>query len=124
MSAPYSVLLIDRPEHNAFALGWTPDTAMPGNISPGVICVFTGFLDHILAQQVDGASREETATAQSKQLAVLLAHELSHLVLGHTLEAYANSMLLWPYLQRMVVDGARSLLYPLTALLGPFVGDS
>lgn len=36
---------------------------------------------------------------------VLLAHELAHLLLSHTLESYTSSSLLIPTLSRLVVDG-------------------
>lgn len=52
--------------------------------------------------------------AQTRQLAVLLAHELAHLALSHTLESYASSSLLVPHLARLTSDGA-SFSLPLLA---------
>lgn len=43
--------------------------------------------------------------AQTKSLATLLSHEFAHLLLSHTLESYANTTLLIPYLQKMFSDG-------------------
>ena len=37
-------------------------------------------------------------------LAVLLAHELAHLVLSHTIESYASTTLLWPQLEKLGWD--------------------
>lgn len=42
---------------------------------------------------------------QTKALAVLLSHELAHLVLSHTLESYASTALLIPHLSKMFSDG-------------------
>jgi len=131
---PYTVLVIDRPETNAFSFGWQPDTEMPFGIKKGVVCVFTGFLDYILqtnppsllspAQLSGGQEAPPITEEQTKQLSVLLSHELSHLVLGHTLETYVTNILLWPQLQRIAVDVLRTITYPVTALFGPFFNDS
>lgn len=84
---------------------------------------------------------------QCKSLAVLLSHEVSHLILSHTLESYASMNLLVPHLSRLASDGPfrsssavegrgnlltflvqspvlRTLLYPVTAILGPFFNDA
>lgn len=61
---------------------------------------------------------------QCKSLAVLLSHEASHLILSHTLESYASMNLLVPHLSRLASDVIRSLLYPITAILGPFFNDA
>ncbi|GAA5874771.1 hypothetical protein JCM16303_002977 [Sporobolomyces ruberrimus] len=61
---------------------------------------------------------------QCKSLAVLLSHEASHLILSHTLESYASMNLLMPHLARLASDVLRTLLYPVTAILGPFINDA
>lgn len=61
---------------------------------------------------------------QCKSLAVLLSHEVSHLILSHTLESYASMNLLVPHLSRLASDVLRTLLYPVTAILGPFFNDA
>ncbi|GAA5947959.1 hypothetical protein JCM3765_007046 [Sporobolomyces pararoseus] len=61
---------------------------------------------------------------QCKSLAVLLSHEASHLILSHTLESYASMNLLVPHLSRLASDVLRTLLYPVTAILGPFFNDA
>ncbi|BGP25053.1 metalloendopeptidase [Rhodotorula toruloides] len=62
--------------------------------------------------------------AQTKALAVLLSHELAHLALSHTLESYASTNLLVPHLARLTTDVLRTILYPVTAILGPFINDA
>ncbi|KAJ8294321.1 hypothetical protein OF846_002858 [Rhodotorula toruloides] len=62
--------------------------------------------------------------AQTKALAVLLSHELAHLALSHTLESYASTSLLVPHLARLTTDVLRTILYPVTAILGPFINDA
>lgn len=42
---------------------------------------------------------------QTQSLAVLLSHELAHLVLSHTLESYASTSLLIPHLSKLGSDG-------------------
>ena len=139
----YAVLLVDRPEINAFSFGWAPHTDMHG-VSPGVIVVFTGFLDFVLGKndsiddtravktasatpaeecsmpnlpkpflpfkqlqkvQLDSSFSAQPTAEQTRALAVLLSHELSHLLLGHTMETYAKANLLWPQIRRIFVDG-------------------
>ncbi|GAA5833223.1 hypothetical protein JCM9279_001461 [Rhodotorula babjevae] len=118
----------------------------------GVIVVYTGFLDEILGRTAAPPPSSSTSTyehvspastastgdplrahlapttlptdAQTRQLAVLLAHELAHLALSHTLESYASSSLLVPHLARLTSDVLRTFLYPVTALLGPFINDA
>ncbi|GAA6020870.1 hypothetical protein JCM11491_000013 [Sporobolomyces phaffii] len=61
---------------------------------------------------------------QCRSLAVLLSHETAHLILSHTLESYASMNLLMPHLSRLASDVLRTLLYPVTAILGPFINDA
>ncbi|GAA5897964.1 hypothetical protein JCM8208_003204 [Rhodotorula glutinis] len=126
--------------------------AAAGRPRRGVIVVYTGFLDEILGRPASSASSSSTSAsaggssssastaadplrdhlapttlptdAQTRQLAVLLAHELAHLALSHTLESYASSSLLVPHLARLTSDVLRTFLYPVTALLGPFINDA
>ncbi|GAA5921672.1 hypothetical protein JCM3775_001758 [Rhodotorula graminis] len=160
----YDLLVVDRPDANAFSFGFGPDAQSVGSgqgpasaaaVRPrrGVIVVYTGFLDEILGRSTappalsssssasvhGSASSTVTAAdplrahlapttlptdAQTRQLAVLLAHELAHLALSHTLESYASSSLLVPHLARLTSDVLRTFLYPVTALLGPFINDA
>jgi len=111
----YTVLLVDRPDINAFSFGWPPGTKVPAGSSAGCIVVFTGLLDSIMQQDGTQISSSIPASSsdpsvlskflkalsasptpkpsvdptimpspeQTRQLAVLLSHELSHLLLGH-----------------------------------------
>ncbi|KAM0791585.1 hypothetical protein ACM66B_006029 [Microbotryomycetes sp. NB124-2] len=61
---------------------------------------------------------------QTQRLAVLLSHELAHLVLSHTLESYASTSLLFPHLSKLFGDMIRTFTFPFTAILGPFFNDA
>lgn len=123
----YDLLVVDRPEANAFSFGFGPDARPHTQPRRGVIVVYTGFLDEILspssspsASATSSAARAPPSNplranlapqtlptdAQTRQLAVLMAHELAHLALSHTLESYASSSLLVPHLARLTADGA------------------
>ncbi|GAA6041135.1 hypothetical protein JCM8097_004133 [Rhodosporidiobolus ruineniae] len=169
----YDLLVVDRPDANAFSFGFGPDRAA-GAVGEGekgrrgVIVVYTGFINEILGSS-SAPSFASTASppsppsssglfsslstpcprpsppvpaadldpivayavpstlpsqAQTKSLAVLLSHELAHLCLDHTLEAYASTGLVVPHLMRLGSDVLRTFLYPVTALLGPFLNDA
>ncbi|BGP48638.1 hypothetical protein JCM10450v2_004514 [Rhodotorula kratochvilovae] len=140
----YDLLVVDRPDANAFSFGFGPDAARRGaegeeGTRPrrGVIVVYTGFLDEILGRspslspttapnplQANLTPPTLPTAAQTRALAVLLSHELAHLALSHTLESYASSSLLVPHLARLTSDVLRTVLYPVTALLGPFINDA
>ncbi|GAA5887985.1 hypothetical protein JCM6882_000826 [Rhodosporidiobolus microsporus] len=162
----YDLLVVDRPDANAFSFGFGPDRAGGGGDGArrGVVVVYTGFLDEILGNAADASlppsplasppspSRSSLFSpsppppspapsnpdpiaanlvppvlptqAQTKALAVLLSHELAHLCLDHTLEAYASTGLVVPHLMRLGSDVLRTVLYPLTFFLGPFLNDA
>ncbi|KZV68283.1 hypothetical protein PENSPDRAFT_653322 [Peniophora sp. CONT] len=137
---PYSLLVIDDPEScNAFSYGFGPDGA-------GGIVVFSGFLDRImrdnpcpppppepsssswLSSLLGGNTPTHTLPTptpeQTADLAVLLSHELSHLILAHHLETLSSSTVLVPGVFSIFSDVLRTLLFPITALMGPFVNDA
>jgi Zn-dependent protease with chaperone function len=142
---PYSLLLIDKPDaSNAFSYGFGPDGG-------GGIVVYSAFIDEILSDPSLAPSRtsrdqsEETSwwsylfgsvlntnhhqhpapsPEQTDQLAVLLAHELSHLILSHHLESLTSSSIVLPGLLSLVTDLVRTLMFPVTMLFGPFVNDA
>jgi hypothetical protein len=164
-----AVIVIDRPESNAFSFGFYGSIDEP---QPGVVIVFTGAIDEILAghqhngtsphskepatesqamptyptsytepswlrsffgklvspaqmqQQRNERIHQHLTTEQEEALSVLLAHELAHLVLSHTIESYANTALLWPQLEKLGWDMLRVFIYPVTVFLGPFVQDA
>lgn len=141
---PYSLLVADRADAaNAFSYGF-------GGDGGGGIVVFSGLLDEVLAKhslvvehpppapqswwmnmfggiirpvpqpQARAAPTEE----QTSELAILLAHELSHLLLAHHLETLSNGSLVGPGVMSIMTDVVRTLLFPITMLFGPFINDA
>jgi Zn-dependent protease with chaperone function len=140
-------MLVENPDvSNAFSYGFGADGA-------GGIVVYTGFLDEILSKGPSKAENnpespipEEMSwwsyllggftsvssrqthpvptSQQSTDLAILLAHELSHLLLAHHLETLSSATVVVPGLLSMVADVVRVLLFPLTMAFGPFVNDA
>ncbi|KZT51992.1 hypothetical protein CALCODRAFT_512337 [Calocera cornea HHB12733] len=150
LGPPYNILLVDKPECNAFSHGYGPAGA-------GGIVLYTGFLDEILShnrelppappvqkQRQDSrlwsslmgvltpppspprspAPPAAPTPRQTDELAVVLAHELSHLILCHHLESLSSSLIVTPTLFAMCSDIARTVLFPLTMFFGPFLNDA
>ncbi|KAI0303754.1 hypothetical protein B0F90DRAFT_1809455 [Multifurca ochricompacta] len=143
---PYSLIVVDDPDaRNAFSYGFGPDGA-------GGIVVFSGFLDDIISKN-PGLTATNRATQHSEtslwfkifgslfttpspptqyhptpeqtaDLAILLAHELSHLVLSHHLETLSSMTIFVPGVLSLLSDFIRALVFPVTMLLGPFVNDA
>jgi hypothetical protein len=63
-------------------------------------------------------------TEQTTDLAILLAHELSHLVLSHHLETLSSMTIVVPGVLSLVSDFIRAFVFPITMLFGPFVNDA
>ncbi|EJD06553.1 uncharacterized protein FOMMEDRAFT_165320 [Fomitiporia mediterranea MF3/22] len=61
---------------------------------------------------------------QITQLAILLAHELSHLILSHHLETLSAGTVFIPGAISMFSDLLRAVLFPITMIFGPFVNDA
>ena len=61
---------------------------------------------------------------QTSELAILLAHELAHLILSHHLETLSSGTIIFPAVVSMISDVFRTLLFPVTMLFGPFVNDA
>ncbi|KZT00806.1 uncharacterized protein LAESUDRAFT_687669 [Laetiporus sulphureus 93-53] len=145
---PYSLIVIERPEFcNAFSYGFGPDGA-------GGIVVFSGFLDEILAKHSSApvqSPHEEhhednswwssflgsflslsppppahpmPTEEQTSELAILLAHELAHLILAHHLETLSSGSIFAPGLMSILADVVRTLVFPITMLFGPFINDA
>ncbi|KAF5382176.1 hypothetical protein D9615_004404 [Tricholomella constricta] len=141
---PYSLLLVDKPDaSNAFSYGFGPDGG-------GGIVVYSGFLNDVFSRAppmpepppiVQGSwwslfvgslfssslspQRHPTPTPeQTSELAILLAHELAHLVLSHHLESLSSATVIIPGTISMLTDIIRVLIFPLTMLFGPFVNDA
>ncbi|KAG5634922.1 hypothetical protein H0H81_000312 [Sphagnurus paluster] len=140
---PYSLLLVDKPDaSNAFSYGFGPNGG-------GGIVVYSGFINDVLSrvptipepptrQQKSWWSqffgglfssppplRHPTPTPeQTSELAILLAHELAHLVLSHHLESLSSTTVIIPGTISMLTDIIRVVIFPLTMLFGPFVNDA
>lgn len=143
--SPYSLLLVDNPNApNAFSYGFGPDGG-------GGMVVYSAFIDEILNDSSLAPSTtsrdqpEETSwwsylfgsilntnyhqhpvpsPEQTNRLAVLLAHELSHLILSHHLESLTSSSIVLPGLLSILTDLIRTLMFPVTMFFGPFVNDA
>lgn len=142
---PYSLLVVENPGvKNAFSYGFGPDGG-------GGIVVYSGFLDDIfrkmppvykqlepseskswlsrvfgnLFSATPRAPSHPTPTPeQTTELAVLLAHELSHLILAHHLETYSSGTVIVPGILSIISDIVRVAVFPITMLFGPFVNDA
>ncbi|CAE6504532.1 unnamed protein product [Rhizoctonia solani] len=138
LGPPYSLLLVDLPESNALSYGF-------GGDGGGGIVVYSGFLDEVLGPLTPQPKPESnkswlgslfsttdtTAPAipqptpeQTKKLATLLAHELSHLLLSHHLETLSSGTIFLPSVIGIISDVVRVLLFPITMVMGPFVNDA
>ncbi|KAJ7066984.1 hypothetical protein C8F01DRAFT_980229 [Mycena amicta] len=141
---PYSLLVVDKPDaSNAFSYGFGPDGG-------GGIVVYSGFLDEILARAppenevVRPSPPQQTSLlsslfggvspppsphprpteSQTAELAILLSHELAHLVLSHHLETLSSATIIIPGVMSIVADVVRVVIFPLTMFFGPFVNDA
>ena len=61
---------------------------------------------------------------QTSELAILLAHELAHLILSHHLESLSSGGVAVPAVLSIIADVVRAVLFPVTMILGPFVNDA
>ena len=139
LGPPYSLIVVDKPDSsNAFSYGFGPDGG-------GGIVVFSGFLDDIMskyplldpsaAQQPQqqrswwsslfgsfssvhppAYQRPMPTEEQTSELAILLAHELAHLILSHHLETLSSGSIIWPGLLSIGTDIIRALIFPFTMM--------
>ncbi|XP_006459526.1 hypothetical protein AGABI2DRAFT_201869 [Agaricus bisporus var. bisporus H97] len=139
---PYSLVVVENPDvKNAFSYGF-------GGDGGGGVVVYSGFLDDILKKYPQQTQTPTQPTSwwsrlvgglfssnhtpphptptpeQTTELAVLLAHELSHLILAHHLETYSSGTVIVPGILSILSDIVRVAVFPLTMLLGPFVNDA
>lgn len=138
LGPPYNVMLMDAPDRNAFSYGF-------GGKGAGGIVIFTGLLDEILAHNnseteapppprgfLDGLFSAAPAPtkhaapteAQTLHLAMVLAHEMSHLLLSHHLETLSQQQVLWPSVLGLQIDIIRAVIWPFTIFFGPAVNDA
>jgi hypothetical protein len=125
LGPPYSLLIMEKKERNAFSYGF-------GGKGAGGIVVYTGLLEEILQEGVpDGnagtpqgfwssllgsspRSRPQPTEQQTLHLACVLAHEMGHLLLSHHLETLSQQQVLWPSVLGLAVDLTRAFIWPLT----------
>jgi Zn-dependent protease with chaperone function len=144
LGPPYSLLVLEDAQlQNAFAYGFGPHGG-------GGVVVYTGFIDEVLRRHASPpeevtspaeapslwsrltggppsppAQKEFTPTPeQTTELAILLAHEMSHLILSHHLETLSSGSIVIPAVVSIFTDVARTLLFPVTMMLGPFLNDA
>ena len=142
--APYSLLVVENPDSsNAFSYGFGPDGGS------GIV-VYSGFLDEIFSKYPPQYEEQSpppktfwqslfgglfsssparpahpTPTAeQTAELAILLAHEMAHLLLAHHLESLSGVNVIIPGALSIVADIIRVVIFPVTMLFGPFVNDA
>uniref|UniRef100_A0A8H7Y290 Peptidase M48 domain-containing protein n=1 Tax=Psilocybe cubensis TaxID=181762 RepID=A0A8H7Y290_PSICU len=142
---PYSLLVVENPEQsNAFSYGFGPDGGS------GIV-VYTGFLDEIFARHPQECQSTPPpapksswssvfrslfsssppppphpipTSEQTAELAILLAHEMAHLLLSHHLESLSSVNIIIPGTLSIMSDILRVLIFPITMLFGPFVNDA
>ncbi|KAJ3936330.1 MAG: hypothetical protein NXY57DRAFT_886137 [Lentinula lateritia] len=137
---PYNLLLVERPDAlNAFSYGFGPDGG-------GGIVVYSGFINDILARIPMDTTTPSPPQPQSwwssflggpppprqfvptekhtSELAILLAHELAHLLLSHHLETLSSATVIIPGTLSIFADVIRVLIFPVTMFFGPFVNDA
>lgn len=110
----YGLLVVDGPVPNAFSIGFGPAKMIgdgENEEAPGVVVVYTGILDGILQGRdctptpepsrlakmfgifagINNASIHSACPTkyETDQLASILAHEIGHLLLSHSLESIA-----------------------------------
>ena len=133
MGPPYSLLLMEKDDRNAFSYGFG------GKGASGVV-VFTGLLDSILREGptaekstevkppmsfsglfagIFGPPTHRTQTNQptdeeTLHLACILAHEMGHLLLSHHVETLSQQQVLWPSVLGLTVDLIRAFIWPFT----------
>lgn len=136
LGPPYSLMVMQKDEANAFSYGF-------GGRGAGGIVVYTGLLDAILKQNNEGRNDPGPVTAvppskgflsglfgspaaptpakttgpteqQTLHLASVLAHEMGHLLLSHHLETLSQQHVLWPSLLGLSMDLFRAVIWPVT----------
>lgn len=127
LGPPYSLMLMESPEKNAFSYGFGANGA-------GGIVLYTGLLDDIMAHNSlpsppppqrswfarlflpppQQAPHPTPSPKQDLHLATVLAHEMAHLLLSHHLETLSHQQVLWPSVLGLSVDMLRAFIWPFT----------
>lgn len=126
---PYSLMIMDKDEMNAFSYGF-------GGKGAGGVVVYTGLLDSILRESSTPVPPQPQASrgifgglfsntpprpppivpteTQTLHLACVLAHEMGHLLLSHHLETLSQQQVLWPSILGLTMDLTRAFIWPIT----------
>ncbi|KAH9039698.1 hypothetical protein EDB84DRAFT_1587687 [Lactarius hengduanensis] len=125
---PYSLIVIDDPNsRNAFSygLGRTNNLGPPASAStPPDTSLLYRLFGGLFASPSPPPVQYHPTPEQTTDLAILLAHELSHLFLSHHLETLSSVTIFVPGVLSLASDLVRALVFPITMLLGPFVNDA
>ena len=150
---PYSLLVADRPDAaNAFSYGFGPDgacgivvysgflddilskapvqstphrtSATPHLRESSWLSYLFGSLLGVPQMSPMTSSHPIPTEEQTTELAILLAHEVAHLVLSHHIETLSSATIIMPAIISMVADMVRTLMFPVTMLFGPFFNDA
>ncbi|KAG1798534.1 peptidase family M48-domain-containing protein [Suillus plorans] len=148
---PYSLLIVDKPDAaNAFSYGFGPDgacgivvysgfidnilskapcKAFSSDYTPQSLPEESSWWEHLFGSLFISPlstlpPHPVPTEQQTAELAILLAHEVAHLVLSHHLETLSSVTIMVPALISMFADFTRTLLFPVTMLFGPFVNDA
>ncbi|KAI0078822.1 hypothetical protein K474DRAFT_1660004 [Panus rudis PR-1116 ss-1] len=147
---PYSLILVDKPESsNAFSYGFGPDGGGGVVVFSGFLDEILSKHQEMSVENYPTQPPQSNSwwsslfgavfpsnpkplqptqciptEEQTSELAILLAHELSHLVLAHHLETLSSGSIIYPGVISIFTDVARALLFPVTMLFGPFLNDA
>lgn len=145
---PYSCLVVDDPEsQNAFSYGFGPggaggvvvftgflDEIMQNSSSSSsphsssqIVTPPPKSLLSLLFGSLSLTSQRlheyRPTDKETSELAVLLSHELAHLILAHHLESLSATSILLPSITSILTDVSRAILFPFTWAFGPFIND-
>ncbi|KAJ6513232.1 hypothetical protein C8R45DRAFT_1207110 [Mycena sanguinolenta] len=146
---PYSLLVVDKPEaSNAFSYGFGPDGGGGIVVYSGFLdeilarapCEWdkpspapaitessswwSSLVGGIFSPIPPPPTHPVPTPSQTAELAILLSHELAHLVLSHHLETLSSATIIIPGVMSMVSDIIRVVIFPFTMMFGPFVNDA
>ena len=147
---PYSLIVVDDPNaRNAFSYGFGPDGAGGIVVYSGFLDDILSKNAQSTEPNGSGSAAQPAATSfwsklfgglffaappppvqhhptmeQTTDLSILLAHELSHLVLSHHLETLSSMTIFVPGVLSLISDFIRAFVFPITMLFGPFVNDA
>lgn len=138
---PYSLMVVDRPDSaNAFSYGFGPDGAGGIVVYSGFLDEVLSRNQELSPGPADQGQRQQERSwlsslfgsffslgpvspphpiptqAQTEELAVLVAHELAHLILAHHIETLSSTSIFLPGVLSIGTDILRALLFPVTML--------